>query len=331
MILQRRRFLYLAAGAAALPTLGTTARAQSYPAHPVRVIVPFSAGGPTDVFARIIAGNLSRNLGQQFYVENQPGAGGNLGMGAGARATPDGYAITIVSTSYVVNPSLYVENSLRPASRTLHPSLWRRRLPTYCWCTRRSPQSNVNELIAFLKANNGKYSYAHSGIGTTSHLSGEMFKHSQGIDLVSVPFNGAAPAVQSTLAGHTPIAFTVLTPAVPQVKEGKLRALAVTTPKRTPALPDVPTMAEAGLPGQESDTISGVLVPTGTPQSIIATAPPRNRQSNGGTGRRPEARSPSALIRSTARRRNSPPASGPRSRNGRKSFRPRTSRWNRAC
>ncbi len=114
MILQRRRFLYLAAGAAALPTLGTTARAQSYPAHPVRVIVPFSAGGPTDVFARIIAGNLSRNLGQQFYVENQPGAGGNLGMGAGARATPDGYAITIVSTSYVVNPSLYVKTPYDP-------------------------------------------------------------------------------------------------------------------------------------------------------------------------------------------------------------------------
>ena len=131
------------------------------------------------------------------------------------------------------------------------------------------PASNVKELIAFLKANNGKYSYAHSGIGTTSHLSGEMFKHSQGLDLVSVPFGGAAPAVQSTLAGHTPIAFTVLTPAVPQIKEGKLRALAVTTPKRTQALPDVPTMAEAGLPGQESDTISGVLVPAHTPPPII--------------------------------------------------------------
>jgi tripartite-type tricarboxylate transporter receptor subunit TctC len=131
------------------------------------------------------------------------------------------------------------------------------------------PANSVKELIAFLKENNGKYSYAHSGIGTTSHLSGEMFKHSQGIDLVSVPFNGAAPAVQSTLAGHTPIAFTVLTPAVPQVKEGKLRALAVTTPKRTPALPDVPTMAEAGLSDQESDTISGVLVPAHTPESIV--------------------------------------------------------------
>lgn len=269
MILERRRFLYLAVSAAALPTFGGTARAQAYPARPVRVIVPFSAGGPTDVFARIVAGNLSRNLGQQFYVENQPGAGGNLGMGAGARAAPDGYAITIVSTSYVVNPSLYVKAPYDPF-KDFAPVTLAAATPNVLLVHPSIPANNVKELIAFLQANNGKYSYAHSGIGTTSHLSGEMFKHSQGIDLVSVPFNGAAPAVQSTLAGHTPIAFTVLTPAVPQVKEGKLRALAVTTPKRTPALPDVPTMAEAGLPGQESDTISGVLVPTGTPQTIIA-------------------------------------------------------------
>jgi tripartite-type tricarboxylate transporter receptor subunit TctC len=269
MILERRRFLYLAVSAAALPAFGGTAVAQAYPARPVRVIVPFSAGGPTDVFARIVAGNLSRNLGQQFYVENQPGAGGNLGMGAGARAAPDGYAITIVSTSYVVNPSLYVKAPYDPF-KDFAPVTLAAATPNVLLVHPSIPANNVKELIAFLQANNGKYSYAHSGIGTTSHLSGEMFKHSQGIDLVSVPFNGAAPAVQSTLAGHTPIAFTVLTPAVPQVKEGKLRALAVTTSKRTPALPEVPTMAEAGLPGQESDTISGVLVPTGTPQTIIA-------------------------------------------------------------
>jgi tripartite-type tricarboxylate transporter receptor subunit TctC len=140
MVLQRRRFLYLAAGAAVLPALGGNARAQSYPAHPVRVIVPFSAGGPTDVFARIIAGNLSRNLGQQFYVENQPGAGGNLGMGAGARAAPDGYAITIVSTSYVVNPSS-IQKFRMIRSRILRPLLWRLRPPTSCWCIRRFPQT----------------------------------------------------------------------------------------------------------------------------------------------------------------------------------------------
>jgi tripartite-type tricarboxylate transporter receptor subunit TctC len=268
MDLRRRRFLILTASAAALPFIAGIAKAQTYPARPVRVIVPFSPGGPTDIFARIVAGNLSRSLGQQFYVENQPGAGGNLGMGAGARAASDGYTVLIVSTSYVVNPSLYAKIPYDPF-KDFAPVTLAAATPNVLLVHPSIPASSVKELIAFLKANNGKYSYAHSGIGTTSHLSGEMFKHSQDLDLVSVPFGGAAPAVQSTLAGHTPIAFTVLTPAVPQVKEGKLRALAVTTPKRTPALPDVPTMAEAGLPGQESDTISGVLVPAHTPPPII--------------------------------------------------------------
>jgi len=268
MDLPRRRFLSLAASAAVFPTISENAKAQNYPARPVRAIVPFAPGGPADVFARLVTLNLSRSLGQQFYVENQPGAGGNLGMGAGARAASDGYTIMVVSTSYVVNPSLYPKipydpfkdfapvtlGAVSPNILVVHPSI---------------PASNVRELIAFLKANPGKYSFAHSGVGTTPQLSGEMFKHSQNLDLVSVPFNGSAPAIQSALAGHTPIAFTVLTPAVPQVKEGKLRALAVTTPKRSPALPDVPTLAEAGLPDQEADTLLGVLVPAHTPQPII--------------------------------------------------------------
>jgi len=268
MDLPRRLFLSLAASAAAFPTITEIAIAQNYPARPVRAIVPFAPGGPADVFARLVTLNLSRSLGQQFYVENQPGAGGNLGMGAGARAASDGYTIMVVSTSYVVNPSLYPKipydpfkdfapvtlGAVSPNILVVHPSI---------------PASNVRELIAFLKANPGKYSFAHSGVGTTPQLSGEMFKHSQNLDLVSVPFNGSAPAIQSALAGHTPIAFTVLTPAVPQVKEGKLRALAVTTPKRSPALPDVPTLAEAGLPDQEADTLLGVLVPAHTPQPII--------------------------------------------------------------
>src|SRR5262252_6799486 len=264
----RRRFLRLAAAAAALPVVPRFASAESYPTRPVRVIVPFAPAGPADVLARLIAQKLSHNLGQQFYIENQAGAGGNLGMGAGARATPDGYTITVVSTSYLVNPSLYARipydpykdfapvtlAAVSPNVLVVHPSI---------------PANNVNELIAFLKANPGKYSFAHAGNGTTPQLSGELFKQSQHLDVVSVPFNGSAPAIQSTLAGHTPIAFTVLTPAVPQVKEGKLRALAVTTAKRSPALPDVPTLAEAGLSGQESDTMSGVLVPARTPQPII--------------------------------------------------------------
>ena len=268
MNLRRRQFLILTASAAAVPFIPEIAKAQTYPARPVRVIVPFSPGGPTDVFARIVAENLTRSLGQHFYVENQPGAGGNLGMGAGARAASDGYTVMVVSTSYVVNPSLYAKVPYDPF-KDFAPVTLAATTPNVLLVHPSIPANNVKELIEFLKDNNGKYSYAHSGIGTTSHLSGEMFRHSQDLDLVAVPFPGAAPAVQSTLAGHTPIALTVLTPAVPQVREGKLRALAVTTPKRSPALPDVMTMAEAGLPGQESDTMSGVVVPAHTPPPII--------------------------------------------------------------
>jgi tripartite-type tricarboxylate transporter receptor subunit TctC len=270
MKLSRRQFVYRATGAAALTSLSQIAWAESYPTRSVRMIVPFAPGGPVDVLTRLIAQKLTQSLGQQFYVENQAGAGGNLGMGAGARAAPDGYTVTVVSTSFLVNPSLYPKipydprkdfapvtlAAVSPNVLTIHPSI---------------PANNVKELIAFLKANPGKYSFAHAGKGTTPQLSGEMFKRSQELDIVGVAFNGSAPAIQSALGGHTPIAFTVLTPAVPQIKEGLLRALAVTTPKRSPAVPEVPTLAEAGLLDQEADTIVGILVPSGTPQSIVAS------------------------------------------------------------
>jgi tripartite-type tricarboxylate transporter receptor subunit TctC len=246
-----------------------SAWAQSYPTRHVRVIVPFAPGGPADVLARLLAQKLSQTLGQQFYVENRPGAGGNLGMAAGARASPDGYTITVVGTSFVVNPSLYQKlpydplkdfapvtlAAVSPNVLVVHPSI---------------PVKSVGELIEFLKTNPGKYSYAHAGNGTTPQLSGEMFRRSQNLDIEPVSFGGSAPAIQSALGGHTPIAFTVLTPAVPQVKAGLLRALAVTTPKRSAALPDVPTLAEAGLPDQEADTILGILVPAHTPKEIVA-------------------------------------------------------------
>jgi tripartite-type tricarboxylate transporter receptor subunit TctC len=264
--MNKREFITLIGGAMVawpVPTL-----AQTYPARPVRIIVPFAPACPTDVFARLLVQKLSQNLGQQFYVENQVGAGGNIGMGNAAHATADGYTIVFVSTSYIVNPSLYAKipydpfkdfapvtlAAVSPNVLAVHPSV---------------PAKTVKELIAEIKANPGIYSFASAGLGTTPHLSRELFKLSQGLDLVHVPFNGSAPAIQSTLAGHTPIAFTVVTPVVPQVKEGKLRALAVTTPKRSPALPDVPTLAEAGLPDQEADTMQGILVPAGTPKAVI--------------------------------------------------------------
>jgi tripartite-type tricarboxylate transporter receptor subunit TctC len=215
---RRRIFLHLAAGAVALPAMSRFAWDQTYPTRPVRLIVPFAPAGPTDVFARLIAQKLSQSLGQQFFIENQVGGGGNIGMSNAAHAGPDGHAIVFVSTSFIVNPSLYAKipydpykdfapvtlAAVSPNLLSVHPSI---------------PAKTVQELIAFLKANPGKYSFASAGVGTTPHLSGELFKLSQKLDLVHVPFNGSGPAIQSALGGHTPIAFTVITPAVPQVKK----------------------------------------------------------------------------------------------------------------
>jgi tripartite-type tricarboxylate transporter receptor subunit TctC len=264
----RRAFLHLAAVGAGLPPTISFAWAQAYPTRPVRVIVSFAPGGPTDVLARLVAQKLSQSFGQQFYVENQGGAGGNLGMGAGARAIPDGYTITAVSGSYVVNPSLYSKIPYDP-HKDFAPVTLAAVSPNVLVTHPSIPADNVQELIALLRANPGKYSFAHPGTGTTSQLSGELFKQSQNLDIVPVPFNGSAPAIQAALAGHTLIAFAALTPAIPHVKDGRLRALAVTTPKRSPALPDVPTLAEAGLPNQESDTMFGILVPAHTPEPVI--------------------------------------------------------------
>ena len=246
------------------------AQAQTYPERPVKIIVPFAAGGPTDVMARLLAQQFSENLGKQFVVENQPGAGGNTGMGNAARATPDGYTILVSSSSYVVNPSLSAKLSydpykdfipisnvgVSPNTLVVHPSV---------------PAKSVSELISYIKGSPGKVSYASPGAGTTPHLSGELFRLTLSLDLVHVPFSGAGPAIQSTVGGHTPIAFVAMPPATALVKEGKLRGLAVTSKQRAPALPDVPTMVEAGIKDQEADTFQGLFVPAGTPQAIVDT------------------------------------------------------------
>ena len=242
--------------------------AQPYPSRQVRIIVPFAAGGPTDVISRILAQKLSDDIGQAFFVENHPGAGGNIGMGMVATAAADGYTILVASSSFVVNPSLYRKLSYDPFKNfipvtiigaspnvlVVHPSV---------------QAKTVGELGRLIKANPGKYNFASPGIGTTPHLSGELFRLSLGVDLVNVPFNGAGPAINSVIGGHTPIGFTALTTAVQQANAGTLRALAVTGAKRSPALPDVPTMAEAGLSDQEAYTWQGVLVPAGTPKEVV--------------------------------------------------------------
>lgn len=239
-----------------------------YPNKPVKVIVPFAPAGPTDVMARLIAQKLSEALGAQFYVENHAGAGGNLGMVAGAKSPPDGYTITFVSSSYVVNPSLYAKNPY-DAFKDFAPVTLAAASPNILVVNPSIPVKSVKEFVDYIKANPNKYSMANPGVGTTPHLAGELFKLTFKLDLTTVPFNGAGPAIQSTVAGHTPIAFTALPPTAPQVADGKLRGLAVTSAKRSAALPDVPTMAEAGVKGQESETMQGVLVPAATPKEIV--------------------------------------------------------------
>ncbi len=252
----------------AIFVLVTPASAAGYPDHPVKVVVPFAAGGPTDVMARLIAQKLSESLKQQFYVENHPGAGGNIGMTIAARAKPDGYTILVASSSFVVNPSLYANNPY-DAFKDFEPVTLAAASPNILVVNPELPVKTVQELVALLKANPYKYSIANPGIGTTPQLAAELFKLALKLDATSVPFGGAAPAVQSTLAGHTPIAFAAMPPTAPQVTGGKLRALAVTSAKRSSALPDVPTLAESGIKEQESETMQGVLVPANTPKAIV--------------------------------------------------------------
>jgi tripartite-type tricarboxylate transporter receptor subunit TctC len=257
----------LIAGSAGAQSAATGAAA-NYPNHPVRVVVGFSAGGPTDVIARIIAEKLSASLGQQFYVEDRPGAGSNIASAEVAKAAPDGYTITVVSTGFMVNMSLYAHVPY-DAVKDFAPITMVAYSPNVIVVNPSVPANNVKELVALIKASPGKYSFAGPGIGSTPHLSGELFKQKFGLDMVHIPFPGAAPAITSTIGGHTPIAFTALPPALANVQNGKLRALAVLTVKRSAELPDVPTMREAGYSDQDADTLTGVLAPKGTPKEII--------------------------------------------------------------
>jgi tripartite-type tricarboxylate transporter receptor subunit TctC len=270
MTLNRRHFLGAASTvlvAAASPCLTW---AQSYPTRPVRIIVPFGAGGPTDLAARLIAQKLSDQLGQQFYVENIGGAGGNVGTGQASRAAPDGYTILVAAPSYAVNPTLFEKvpydpkksfdavtiAATAPTVLTVHPSVSAR---------------TVRELVDLIKANPGKFSYASPGTGTPPHLLGELFRLSLKLDIVHVPFKSGGLAIGSALAGHTPISFGALPPAVPHVRDGKLRALAVTSKNASPALPGVQTIADAGYPDIAADIWTAVLVPAGTPKDIVGS------------------------------------------------------------
>jgi tripartite-type tricarboxylate transporter receptor subunit TctC len=248
---------------------GAASAQSAYPNHPVKIIAPFAAGGPSDLIGRLLADKLSLSLKQRFYVEDHAGAGGNIGMTMVARSAPDGYTILVASSSFTVNPSLYAKPPYEPF-KDFAPVTLAVDSPNVLMVHPSMPVKTVKELVALLKANPGKYAIANSGLGTTPMLASELFKLTFKLDATTVPYNGGAPAVQATVANQTPIGFATLPPAYPQVISGNLRALAVTAAKRSPTLPNVPTMAEAGAPDQESDTMQGIFVPAGTPPDVVA-------------------------------------------------------------
>lgn len=256
------------AAACAAAAFSTAAVAQHYPARPLRMIVPFAPGGPTDVIARVVAAKLGESFGQQVIVDNRAGAGGNIGIGLVANAAADGYTLLMVSSSFVVNPGLYKKipydpyKSFAPVSNvaaspnvfTAHPS---------------SPVKSIAELVNAAKASPGKLSIGTPGIGTTPDLSARLLALTAKIDLAAIPFGGAGPAVQAVIGNQLPFGCTAMPPTTPHIQAGRLRPLAVTSARRSAALPSVPTMEEAGFKGQEADTLQGLLVPAGTPKAII--------------------------------------------------------------
>jgi tripartite-type tricarboxylate transporter receptor subunit TctC len=242
--------------------------AQNYPSRPVRVVVGFPAGGPTDAIARIVAQKLTDNLGQQFFVENIGGAGGNTAAGQVARVTPDGYTIMAISTGFVVNPSLYAKVPYDPV-KDFAPVTLVAVSPNVVVVNPQVAAKTLPELVQLVRDNPGKYSFAGPGVGSTPHLGGELFRLAFQLDLVHVPFTGAGPAIQATVGGHTPIAFTALPPALSAVQSGQLRALGVASTERAAGMPDVPTFAEQGVKDQDADTLTGIVAPAGTPKEIV--------------------------------------------------------------
>ena len=243
--------------------------AQTYPSGNVRVVVPYPAGGPTDVMARLVAQKLSEALGQQFYVENQGGASGTIGTTAVAHAPADGRTILFTTPDFIVQPLVKAKAPYDPL-KNFSPVTLAAAAPEMIAVNPSVPAKTLQELVALLKANPGKHQYATPGVGSPPHLEAEfIYKITYHLDVVHVPFQGAAPAITSTMAGHTSIVHMTMPALTPHVKDGKLRGIAVTGSKRSPALPDVPTLADSDLAGFEAEFIMGVVAPAGTPKDIV--------------------------------------------------------------
>jgi tripartite-type tricarboxylate transporter receptor subunit TctC len=264
-----RRSVLQGAGAFAIGAAASCpAGAATYPERPVRIVVPFAAGGPSDITARLMSAKLGEALGQTFVVENRPGAGSNLGTVAVARSTPDGYTLLVTSSAFVVNPGLYKQVPYDPL-RDFAPIAELDTSPNVFIATPASGITTMAELVARAKANPGELSYASAGVGTTPHLAGELLKITAGINMTHVPYQGAGPAMQAILSGVIPLMCGSLPGAHPGIKAGSVRALAVTGTERWYDMPEVPTMLELGYAGFVSDTFHCMLAPAGTPAEIV--------------------------------------------------------------
>ena len=258
--------LGLALGQAMAPTIALAA----YPDRPVTLVVPFPAGGSTDLVARIVAEHMTKSLGQQVVVENKGGAGGNLGAASVAKADPDGYTILMGTiATHALNPAIYRKMPY-DAVKDFAPISLLVTVPNVLVVNPQLPVKNVQELLDLLKAKPGEYSYASSGNGTPLHLSGELFKSMAGVDMVHIPYKGAGPALTDLLGNHVSIMFDNLPSSMGYIKDGRLRGIAVTTAERVPSVPDLPTIAESGLPGYETYTWNALFAPAGTPPEMIA-------------------------------------------------------------
>ena len=275
--MDRRKFMTLAAGVTALPAASRFARAETYPSRPVRFVVPQAAASSSDITARLIGQWLSDHLGQQFVVDDRPGVGGNIGTEAVVRSAPDGYTLLLVNSQNAISPALY-NNLTFDFIRDIAPVARIDSVPLVMEVNPSVPAKTVPEFIAYAKANPGKINMGSAGVGGPQHVAGELFKAMAGVDLVHVPYRGTTPAITDLLAGQLQVMFDVTPTALPQIKAGKLRALAVTTAKRLDNLPDVPAVAEF-LPGYEAVAWIGVGAPAGTPAAIIETL---NKQINAG-------------------------------------------------
>ena len=267
MNLPRRRFLHLTAGAGMLPTLPRLAWAQTYPSRPVRIVVGFAAATGADILARLMGQCLSERLGQNFIVENRPGAGTNIATEAVVRAAPDGYTLLAVSPANAINATLYEKLNFN-FIRDIAPVASILRTPNVMLVNPSVPAKSVPELIAYAKANPGKISFASAGSGSGSHMSGELFKMMTGVDMVHVPYRGGGPALTDLVGGQVQLMFPGTTASIAYIRAGTLRPLAVTTARRSEVLPDIPTVGDF-VPGYESSLMDGLGVPRNTPIEII--------------------------------------------------------------